>query len=297
MKKREDIIAIVGPTASGKSDLALNLAKKKDAYILSVDSLAVYKYIDIVSAKPSKEELEEVKHFGVDLLEPNEKFDVVAFLNEYKRAKKLAKSSGKSLIIVGGTSFYLKVLTKGISKMPHISSSIREEVEEILSNLDRAYSNLKKIDLEYANSISSSDRYRIQKAYEIYLASNLRPSIYFKNNPPKPIEPNLPIYEIAINKESLREKIALRTKKMLDLGLINEVAFLEHKYTRAPNSMKSIGIKETLDYLDGKLNLKELETKIITNTARLAKRQITFNKSQLDITFSGSKEEIANLLL
>jgi len=297
MKKREDIIAIVGPTASGKSDLALNLAKKKDAYILSVDSLAVYKYIDIVSAKPSKEELEEVKHFGVDLLEPNEKFDVVAFLNEYKRAKKLAKSSGKSLIIVGGTSFYLKVLTKGISKMPHISNSLRVEVEEILSNLDRAYSNLKKIDLEYANSISSSDRYRIQKAYEIYLASNLKPSIYFKNNPPKPIEPNLPIYEIAINKESLREKIAFRTKKMLDLGLINEVAFLEHKYTRAPNSMKSIGIKETLDYLDGKLNLKELETKIITNTARLAKRQITFNKSQLDITFSGSKEEIANLLL
>ena len=287
-----NIVAIVGPTASGKSDLALQLAKKEDAIILSVDSLSVYKEIDIDSAKPSKEELKEAKHFGVNILYPNEKFDVVKFLKEYENAKNYAKENKKKLIIVGGTSFYLRVLTKGISSMPKVTKQTKQEVEKIIQNLDSAYINLKKIDPTYANTISSSDRYRIEKAYEIYLTTKTTPSQYFKQNPPKSIEPNLPIYEIKVQRDILRDRINLRTQKMLDIGLIDEVANLEYKYTRAPNSMKSIGIKEVLDYFDGKLDKKELKEKIIINTARLAKRQVTFNKSQLDITFSGSSKEI-----
>ena len=280
---KSNIYAIVGPTASGKSDLALNLAKKNRAIILSVDSLSVYKEIDIASAKPSKDELLEVKHFGVDMLFPNQKFDVVEFINEYKRAKSFAKEHNMGLIIVGGTSFYLKALTVGISKMPKITKEVKEAVDNSLKDLDSAYSNLKKIDLDFAKSITSKDRYRIQKAYEIYFATNIVPSDYFKINPPKPIEPNLPIYEIKVERSILREKIKKRTQKMLDKGLIDEVAYLEYKYTREPNSMKAIGIKEVLDYFDGKLNKRELKEKIIVNTASLAKRQVTFNKSQLNI--------------
>ena len=291
----ENIFAIVGPTASGKSDLALDLAQKLNSVILSVDSLAVYKEIDIASAKPSRDELAKVKHFGVDELLPNEKFSAVEFLEQFKRAKAYAKEHSKGLIIVGGTSFYLKVLSQGISDLPKIEPSVKLGVQDIIANLNRAYEFLKSIDLEYANKIASSDRYRIEKAIEILKATNMPPSQYFKENPPRPIVPNLPIYEISINRNILRDRIDTRTTKMLDKGLIDEVAHLEHKYTREPNSMGAIGIKEVLDFFDGVYSKSELKSKIATNTARLAKRQVTFNKSQLNIKFSGSVEEIKAL--
>ncbi len=293
---KDNIFAIVGPTASGKSDLALELAQKLNSVILSVDSLAVYKEIDIASAKPSKQELATVKHFGIDELNPDEKFSVIEFLEHFIKAKNYAKEHNKGLIIVGGTSFYLKVLSQGISDLPKIETSVKLEVQEIMANLEEAYKFLKSIDSEYAKKIKSGDRYRIEKAIEIYKATNMPPSQYFSNNPPQPIVPNLPIYEIAINRDILRERIALRTAKMLEMGLIDEVAYLEHKYSREPQSMGAIGIKEVLDYFDGVYSKKELKDKIATNTARLAKRQVTFNKSQLSIEFSGSVEEIKALL-
>ena len=291
-----NIFAIVGPTASGKSDLSLELAQKLNGVILSVDSLSVYKEIDIASAKPSKEELKKVLHFGINKLYPNEKFSVIEFLNYYKEAKGYAKKHNKSLIIVGGTSFYLKVLTKGISTLPKISNSVEKEVENMLLNLSDAYNFLKEIDPIYAKNIKANDRYRIQKALNLYLQTKIKPSEYFKANPPKPIEPNLPIYELNIDRQELRERIKLRTKKMLNMGLIDEVAYLEHKYTRAPQAMGAIGIKEVLNYFDGIYNKKELEEKIAINTAKLAKRQVTFNKSQLNIKFSGSSKEITTQL-
>ena len=295
MKNR--ILAIVGPTASGKSDLSLELAQKLNGVILSVDSLAVYKQIDIASAKPGKDELNKVLHFGIDKLYPNEKFSVIEFLKYFQEAKKYAKEHNKSLIIVGGSSFYLKVLTKGISNLPKISKEAKEQTNNLLLNLKEAYEFLKNIDAVYAKQIKTNDRYRIEKALNLYFATNIAPSEYFKANPPKPLEPNLPIYEIKIDRTKLRERIKLRTKKMLKLGLIDEVAYLEHKYTRAPQAMGAIGIKEVLDYFDGVYNKNDLEEKIIINTARLAKRQVTFNKSQLDIVFSGSVEEIKSTLI
>ena len=291
------MFAIVGPTASGKSDLALELAQKIGGVILSVDSLAVYKEIDIASAKPSKEELSLVRHFGIDELYPDEKFSAIEFIKQFKEAKNWAKEHGKSLIIVGGTSFYLKVLTQGISDLPKIDNSVKEKTETLLANLSSAYEALQKIDPKYAANIAPGDKYRIEKALSIYYATNTPPSRYFKENPPKPIEPNLPIYEIKIERELLRERIRVRTAKMLQKGLIDEVAYLEQKYGRTPQSMGAIGIKEVLDYFDGIYSRQELEEKITVNTARLAKRQVTFNKSQLNIEFSGSSQEIKSALL
>jgi len=294
---KRDIFAIVGPTASGKSDLALNLAQKLNSVILSVDSLSVYKEIDIASAKPTAKERGDIVHFGIDVLYPNQNFSVASFLSEFKNAKEYAKANNKSLIIVGGTSFYLKVLTNGISQIPQISNEAYNKAGELLQNKAKAYEFLQNIDFEYAKNIKSNDTYRLQKALELYFQTKIKPSSYFAKNPPKPIEPSLPIYEIKIPRETLREKIAKRTAIMIDMGIIDEVAYLESKYTREPNSMKAIGIKECLDYLDGKLNINELHEKITTNTARLAKRQVTFNKSQLNIAFSGSVEDIMAYLL
>ncbi|WP_187647838.1 tRNA (adenosine(37)-N6)-dimethylallyltransferase MiaA [Nitrosophilus labii] len=275
-------LAIIGPTASGKSNLALELAQECNAYILSIDSLSVYKEIDIVSAKPSKSELKKILHFGIDELYPNEHFSVDIFINIYKKAKETASKEKKNLIMVGGTSFYLKTLIEGISPIPKIEQETIIKTKNIMKNIIDAYNLLKKVDPLYVQTISSCDRYRIEKALLIYFSSNLPPSIYFMKNPKIPFINDLTIYEIDIDRETLRKKIETRTKKMIKMGLIDEVAYLEKKYTREPNPMKAIGIKETLEYLDGKYNKEKLIEKITTNTARLAKRQQIFNKTQFD---------------
>ncbi len=285
-------IIITGPTASGKSDLALQLAMQYNGIILSVDSLSIYKEIDIASAKPSKKELQQVLHFGIDELNPNEKFDVVKFLSIYKKAKAYAIKKQKNLFIVGGTSFYIKVLTQGISQMPQISCKTQERVQELLQNLPNAYNYLKNIDPLWAKKIASNDSYRIQKALELFFETKKTPSSYFAKNPPKAIEPNVPIFEIDLPKEQLKQKIIARTKKMLQAGLIDEVCNLERKYTRAIQPTKAIGIKETLSFLDGYITKKELLEEIIKNTAALAKRQRTFNKTQLQITKKAPSTEL-----
>lgn len=273
-------LAIIAPTASGKTALSIDLAHKLNAVILSVDSLAVYKQIDIASAKPTIEERDGIVHFGIDCVYPNEVFDVIEFCNEYKKAKSYAIENGQNLIIVGGTGFYLKALTDGLSKTPVISEYTKQIVNQELENLDSIYTKLLKIDENYMRKIASSDKYRIEKASEIYFETGLSPSEYFDLNKPKPMIEHLSIYEIQTDADILRERIKKRTKIMLEEGLIDEVIFLEKKYTRAQNCMNSIGISETFDYLDSKITRDELENLISIHTAQLAKRQRTFNRSQ-----------------
>ncbi|WP_310441997.1 tRNA (adenosine(37)-N6)-dimethylallyltransferase MiaA [Sulfurimonas sp.] len=290
-------IAIIGPTASGKSDLAIKIAKKTDAYILSIDSLSIYKEIDIVSAKPSQKELDELKHFGVNLLNPDEYFSVDIFIDLYKEVLLRCQKDKKNLIIVGGTSFYLKSLISGLSDIPKIDDAAKKRVEKKLLNLQKSYNFLYKLDAEYMKNISANDRYRIEKALLIYEASGLTPSEWFRQNPPKPIIENLAIYNIEVSREVLRQRIKKRTLKMVELGLIDEVCRLEQKYTRLPHSMNSIGIVEVLEYLDGKVSLEKMIENISTHTAQLAKRQQTFNRTQFENTINAPLEELEDIIL
>ncbi|MCT7512995.1 tRNA (adenosine(37)-N6)-dimethylallyltransferase MiaA [Aliarcobacter cryaerophilus] len=266
-------LAIIGTTASGKTALSLEIANKTNSIILSLDSLCVYKEIDITSAKPTKIERGDIVHFGIDEVFPNEKFDVIEFLNLYKNAKEYAEKNMKNLIIVGGTGFYLKALVDGIS------DGLKENTNLDMS-LNDAYNLLYSLDKDYMQKIEPNDKYRVEKAYSIYKQSGLTPSQYFLKNPKIALSPNLPIFEILWEKDELINRISLRTKQMIKSGLIDETIYLEKKYTRAPNCMSSIGIVETLEYLDGKIDKKSLEDKIIQNTLKLAKRQNTFNKGQ-----------------
>lgn len=291
-------LALIGPTASGKTALSIELAHKMDAYILSLDSLAIYKQIDIVSAKPTLEERNGIVHFGIDYLYPDESFDVTTFIKLYTDVYEKAFKDQKSLIIVGGTSFYLKMLIDGISQLPSISDETKSLREQHLIDLSNTYRILYEKDPKYMQHIATNDRYRIEKALDIFLQTRMTPTEYFKTFPPTPvIRDHLPIYQIDIPREVLRGRIALRTQKMLQDGLIDEVCMLEKQYTRMPNCMKSIGIKETLEYLDGYHNKQMLVEKISTNTARLAKRQTTFNNSQFNNVTKGSVEELEKILL
>ena len=266
-------IAIIGSTASGKTALSLEIASITNSIILSLDSLCVYKDIEIASAKPTLVERGDIVHFGIDEVYPNEEFDVIKFIELYKKAKNYSLLNGKNLIIVGGTSFYLKALVDGLSK--GVDSKIKLDIPPL-----EAYDLLYSLDQEYMQRIERNDRYRIEKAYAIYKQTGLSPSEYFEKNPKNPIAKNLKIFEIIWEKDVLKRRIAQRTQIMLDSGLIDEVIFLERTYSRAPNCMSSIGIIESLEYLDGKLTKQELEEKISLNTSKLAKRQNTFNKSQ-----------------
>lgn len=268
-------IAIIGATASGKTSLSIDIAHKTDSIILSLDSLSVYKEINIASAKPTLEERDGIIHFGIDEVYPNEPFDVVEFLSCYEKAKNFALENNKNLVIVGGTGFYLKILLEGIS--PSVGKDVKLDMP-----LNDIYSLLLEKDKNYMERIASNDKYRIQKAYSIYKNSGLTPTEYFKANPKKPIAPELKLFEILWDRDKLKQRINLRTKQMIKEGIIDEVIYLEKKYTRKPNCMSSIGIIETLEYLDGKIDKKTLEEKIAINTAKLAKRQNTFNKSQFN---------------
>ena len=290
-------LAIIGPTASGKSDLAIKVAKKRDAYILSIDSLSIYKEIDIVSAKPSKDELNTVKHFGINVLYPDEYFSVDIFIDLYKEVVDACKKDDKNLVIVGGTSFYLKSLMQGLSKLPEITQEVKNRVTQKLKNLDACYELLSERDEQHMQNIDKNDSYRIEKALLIYEASGMTPTEWFKENPPKPIIENMPIFNIEVSRDTIRERIKKRTLSMLKMGLIDEICYLEHKYTRAPHSMKSIGIVEVLDFLDGKVTKEEMCELISIHTAQLAKRQQTFNKTQFDGLVSAPLEELEEIIL
>ncbi len=291
-------LAIIGATASGKTSLAIKVAKQRNAYVLSLDSLSIYKEIDIVSAKPTEAEREGIRHFGIDVIAPNEDFDVTTFIRLYHDVYQRCLNDGKNLVIVGGTGFYLKMLSEGISTLPTMTQKSKDEASKLLLNVEEAHAFLYAKDKPYMSHIETTDRYRIEKALHIYFETGLTPSTYFQENPPMPtIKETLPIYQIVWDRTLLRERIALRTQLMLKEGLVDEICMLESKYGRSPNCMKSIGIKETLAYLDGIYDKNMLIEKITTNTARLAKRQTTFNNSQFENVIKGSVEELEKRLL
>jgi len=230
METRLKQLAIIGPTASGKSSLALELASEYGAAILSLDSLAVYREIDIASAKPAPKERKKIPHFGIDVVAPDETFSVMRFADLYSEASAWACQENRPLIIVGGSGFYLKVIIDGISPLPKISPRVTKKVKKRLLDLSEAYTELKKLDPDYSRQISPKDRYRIEKALCIAFETGIPPSQWFDANPPVSVaDGQIPIYEIAIERATLLDRIARRTNAMLAEGLIDEVAALEHK--------------------------------------------------------------------
>lgn len=273
-------IAILGPTASGKTALALWLANRFNGVILSLDSLALYKKIDIASAKPTLKERGKIVHFGIDVLYPNEPFNVTLFFELYQEAYDFAKKHNQPLIIVGGTSFYLKAMLEGLSSKPPISAMTKERVQLALKDLNNAQALAWAIDPDFAKKVQKFDRYRLEKWLELFFETGQIPTRYQLRTKQPPIIDKLPIFEVQIERAVLREKIRSRTKKMVQNGLIEEVKFLYKHYGKEPSCMKAIGIKEAIEYLEGRYDLNTLIEQITIHTAQLAKRQQTFNKTQ-----------------
>lgn len=280
--------AIIGTTASGKSDLAIKVARELDGVILSLDSLCLYKEINIANAKPSSDELALVKHFGIDIASPNDEFCVGDFIAEYKRALAYAKNLDIPLIITGGSGFYLKAMLSGLAPK---TKPIKIDISD-----DEIWNLAVKIDSEFCSKFSKNDKFRLHKWYQIYTQTSAIPSQWLRDNTSQPVIKNLPIFELVWDKIELIERIKIRTKNMLQNGLIDEAEYLFKHYNNSLKPLNSIGLKECKEYLNGKINLNELENLIIIHTTQLAKRQRTFNKGFDSIKLDGKNLDLSAIL-
>ncbi|PDX26675.1 tRNA (adenosine(37)-N6)-dimethylallyltransferase MiaA [Helicobacter pylori] len=266
-----------------------------DAEIFSLDSLSIYKDINIASAKPSLKERKNIKHYALDHLNIDEKNNAQLFKTLLEDAMRV--SSKEILLIVGGSSFYLKSILEGLSDTPKLSNEEVARIEREIATLTNPYIFLKSIDPNMAFKIHPNDTYRIHKALEIFYATHTPPSEYFKANPKKPFEHAISLFALSVEKNALHSNIKQRTKNMLDCGLIEEIKTIYAKYPKDSQPFKAIGVKESVLFLEKRLTLKELEETIISNTMKLAKCQNTFNKTQFNNLYAGSVEEIRHAIL
>ncbi len=273
MKK---VIAIVGPTAVGKTKISIELAKKLNTEIISGDSVAVYKRLDIGSAKPTKEEMQGVKHYLIDELEPNEQYDVMEF---QKRARQIIDSSNNPLIICGGTGLYIKSV---LYQYEFISDKRNESFEERFKDFsnEELYHYLLKIDADFdTNRIHMNNRKRVLRAIEIKETSNKSIEHFDKKN-----EPYYDAYIIYLNindRDLLYKRINERVDEMMLNGLLYE-AYNLYKEGIYPNA---IGYKEFIPFFEKKISLETASDEIKLNSRHLAKRQMTWFRNQMDTHF------------
>ncbi|OPG64187.1 tRNA (adenosine(37)-N6)-dimethylallyltransferase MiaA [Helicobacter pylori] len=266
-----------------------------DAEIFSLDSLSIYKEINIASAKPSLKERKNIKHYALDYLNIDEKNNAPLFKTLLEDAMRV--SSKEILLIVGGSSFYLKSILEGLSDTPKLSNEEVVKIEREISALADPHAFLKSIDPTSAFKIHPNDTYRTHKALEIFYATRTPPSEYFKANPKKPFEHAISLFALSVEKNALHNNIKQRTKNMLHSGLIEEIKALYTQYPKDSQPFKAIGVKESILFLEKRLTLKELEEAITSNTIKLAKRQNTFNKTQFNSLYVGSVKEVRHAIL
>lgn len=292
------IIALVGSTCSGKTQLALHIARKIQAHIFSLDSLSIYKNIDIASAKPSKKDREGIRHFALNVLSPDSKVNAGIFIDILHSAVEICKRDNKPLLIVGGSSFYLKSIINGLSPKPKLDNSQNALFAELKAKpIKQQYEFLCNIDSKYASNIKPTDSYRILRGLEIFALSNQPPSLFFKLNPPKPFPLPIICYNLLLDKDILHKTIERRTSNMLKNGIICEAQTLLRLYGDNIQPFKSIGLKECLQFLQGKININDLESLINIHTKQLAKRQRVFNKTQFHYMIQGDSKIILESIL
>jgi len=276
MKKK--VLAIVGPTASGKTKLSIIVAEKIGGEIISADSRQVYRYMDIGTAKPSKEERERVKHYFIDELNPDEEFNAGVFGERGREIIEDIFSRGKVPIIVGGSGLYVKSLIDGFFEGPAGDWELRETLYRKAKQLGKeaVYEELKRVDPASAEKIHPNNLKRVIRALEVYYLTGKPISQLQVEMKP---EINFETVQVGLNwdRKKLYRRIEKRVDEMIERGLIDEVRKLrELGYDKNLNSLQTVGYKEVFDYLDGLISYDEMVYLIKRNSRRYAKRQLTW---------------------
>tara|TARA_Y100001960_G_scaffold9332_1_gene8949 strand:- start:1552 stop:2490 length:939 start_codon:yes stop_codon:yes gene_type:complete len=300
--KNPPAIFLMGPTASGKSNIALEIAKNLPVEVVSVDSAQIYRHMDIGTAKPSATTMATVPHHLINLIEPNERYSAAQFREDALVAMKEITVRGRIPLLVGGTMLYFRALFEGMSELPSADSSVRKKIDNRAKDIGwpAIHKELQQIDSTIASRIQPTDSQRIQRALEVYYLTNKPMSELLKSKKEYfPYRVNS-IALIPDNRITLHKQIALRFEKMLKLGLIDEVRIVRDTFclnTDAP-SMRCVGYRQACMYLDHKINWTEMCEMSLAATRQLAKRQLTWLRSMHKIKeFNCFTENLPRLIL
>ncbi len=290
-KQKPIVIVICGPTASGKTALSIELAKKVNGEIISADSMQIYKYMNIGSAKPTKEEMSGIQHYMLDFVEPNIRYSVADYKKEAEKCIDEIISKRKVPIVVGGTGLYIDSLIYGIEYNENkLDEKYRSELEKIVEEegLENLYNKACKIDPIAMEKISPNDKKRILRVLEIYHETGKTKTEQEIESRSKEVKYDYKVFAIGMDRQKLYERINKRVDIMIKNGLIQEVKNLVSTYKELPTAIQGLGYKETKEYLDGKISKEDMIEKIKMETRRYAKRQLTwFRKDKQTIWING----------
>ena len=285
--KKKPMIILTGPTAVGKTDLSIQLAKAMNGEIISADSMQVYRHMDIGSAKVTPEEMDGVPHHLIDVLEPEEEFNVVVFQKLTKEALTGIYERGHIPIIVGGTGFYIQALLYDIDFTENDGdTAIRRELEKLAQTQGAGclHQMLQEIDPESAAAIHQNNVKRVIRAIEFYRQTGKKISLHNEQEREKQSPYQFLYYVLDTDRKTLYERIDRRVDLMMEHGLVDEVKHLaDMGCTRDMVSMQGLGYKEILDYLSGEISLEEAVYILKRDTRHFAKRQITWFKRERDV--------------
>ena len=297
--EKPKVVVICGPTASGKTSLSIELAKRINGEIISSDSMQIYKNMDIGTAKPTVKEMQGIKHYLLDFVEPNQRYSVAEFKNDAEKAIDEILAKGKTPIVVGGTGLYIDSLIYGIEYPSfELDEEYRKELEELVNKqgLEKLYEKAKKIDPQAMEKISPNDQKRILRVLEIYHATGKTKTEQEKESRKNGVKYDYKVFAINMDREKLYERINKRVEIMIEKGLIAEVENLLKKYNKFPTAMQGLGYKEVVEYLQGKTTKEEMIEKIKQESRRYAKRQITwFKKNKQTIWIDGLDPQEKNI--
>lgn len=271
----------MGPTASGKTDLAISLVEDTNCEIISVDSAMIYRGMDIGTAKPTSSELSAAPHHLIDIRNPNENYSVAEFCLDANHLIDDIHSRGKVPLLVGGTIMYFHSLQFGINELPAANAQLREQMNHIGESQGWAvlHDELTSVDPESAAKIHPNDAQRIQRALEVFKLTGAKLSSHHVNK--SPVRSDISILNFGLFPEDrarLHQNIAMRFDAMVDQGVIEELISLREQWqlnTQMP-SMRCIGYRQIWHYIDGEINHEQLRDQAIAATRQLAKRQLTW---------------------
>jgi tRNA dimethylallyltransferase len=295
------IFFLIGPTASGKTNLAVELVKRFSFEIISVDSAQIYRDMDIGVAKPSQDVLDIAPHHLINIMKPNEAYSVAQFTQDALKLIDEIILRGHIPLLVGGTMMYFNALEKGINQMPSTDEQLRKdiEIEACQIGWPKLYEKLKSVDKETAEKLNPNDAQRISRALEVFYSSGKPLSSYHQSK-------NKNVFPFSVcklglmpsNRKILHQRIEFRVHEMLEAGLFKEVRSLLQKYPSLQShmpSMRSVGYRQTLEYFNHDIEEKECIDKIIFATRQLAKRQMTWMRSMENLNlFDCSNDDISN---
>lgn len=294
--EKKPMVILTGPTAVGKTALSIRLAKEINGAVISADSMQVYRHMDIGSAKIRPEEMQGVKHYLIDILEPEEEFHVVRFVEEAKAALEEIYRNGQIPIIAGGTGFYIQALLYDINfDGQECDADYRRELEQIAEEKGAEYLHqmLEEVDAESAKAIHANNTKRVIRALEFYHVSGKKISEHNETEHQKESPYNFAYFVLTDERERLYKRIEARVDAMMEEGLLDEVRLLKERgATKEMVSMQGLGYKEILAYLDGEISLERAVYLIKRDTRHFAKRQLTWFRRERDVIWF-DKEQYA----